>query len=229
MHASIRSGSRRSAHEVTAIVLAAGRSSRMGSSKPLLRLRGRPLLELTLEAVSRSRVGQVVVVLGYQADQVRDEVRLARARVVVNPDFTEGLSSSIRTGVHAAGAAAAHLFVLGDEPFVSQATYEAILDAWVREGPPLVIPRYRGRRGNPVLVDRSLAAEVATLSGDTGVRALFPRHAEDLRWVEVDDPGILVDLDRPDQVRVIETGLERGRPMKDILSDLAARSSEGRR
>jgi len=200
----------------------------MGTPKPLIRISGRPLLELTLDAISRSDVAEVVVVLGHEADLVRKEVFFGDARVVVNPDYAQGLSTSIRAGVRAAGAAAAYLFVLADEPFVSPTTYDAILHAWRPHGPRLVIPIYRGLRGNPVLVDASLVSEMETLSGDTGFRALFPAHAGDIRTVDVDDPGILVDLDHPDQLSALEEGIKSGRPMKETLARLVGNDPERR-
>jgi molybdenum cofactor cytidylyltransferase len=211
---------------VVAIVLAAGRSSRMGSPKPLLRVAGRPLLQLTLDGVPQSQLAQVVVVLGQEALRVRKEVSFGRARVVVNPDYAQGLSTSIRAGVRAAGTAAGYLFVLGDKPFVSPATYDAILRAWRPHGPQLVIPRYRGQRGNPVLVDGDLVSEMEVLTGDAGFRALFLQHAEETLALDVDDPGILVDFDLPGQLRILEDGLRSGRPIKEILAQLAADVAE---
>lgn len=212
--------------DIVAIVLAAGRSSRMGSPKPLMRLRDRPLLGLTLEALAQARTSRVVVVLGHEADRVKEAVPFGGASVVVNAEYAQGLSTSVRAGIRAAGPASAYLFVLGDEPFVLPATYEALLRAWRPNGPRLVIPTYRGRRGNPVLVDGSLASEMEALTGDVGVRALFSRHATDTLALKVDDPAILVDLDRPDQVRTIEAGLDQGRPLKELLVQLATDTAD---
>ena len=114
---------------VSAIVLAAGESARMGRPKPLVPLSGRPLLSHVMSAVRGSRAGDVVVVLGHEAERVRREVPLDGARVVVNSRFAEGMSTSIRAGVNAvAPTSRAFLIVLGDEPLVTSATLDALID-----------------------------------------------------------------------------------------------------
>ncbi len=223
MRAPPQRGRTRTTSRVSAIVLAAGRSLRMGLPKPLVRVDGQPLLERVLATLAGAQVSEIVIVLGHEASLVKREIRLGNARVVVNPDYLEGMSTSIRTGLHAADpSAAAYLIVLGDQPFVASTTLDALVRAWRRRGNPIVIPSFRGRRGNPVLVDRLVAPEIDSITGDLGFRALFAKHAAELFELAVDDPGILFDVDTADQVSSLERKLGDGVPLKQALTDLVA-------
>ena len=207
---------------VSAIVLAAGESARMGRPKPLVPLAGRPLLSHVLSSVRGSRVAEVVVVLGHEAERVRREVPLDGARVIVNPRFAEGMSTSIRAGVRAAAPASrAFLLVLGDEPLVASATLDALIDRWTVTGAKILIPTFHGTRGNPVLLDRSLAAEVEAIAGDQGCRAMFPDHADEIAEVAVEDPGVLIDVDTEEQVARVDAALESGEPLEVIADRIA--------
>lgn len=204
---------------IAAVILAAGTSTRMGRPKPLLHLRGRPLLDYALDAVREASVAQTVVVLGAAAERIRAAVPMADVEVVHNPEYEVGLSTSLRAGVAAARDADAFLFVLGDQPFVSSQTIDRIVRSWESGGTGILIPTFRGRRGNPVLVDRSIAREVETLRGDAGFRSLFAEHAADVREIPVDDPGVLVDLDTPEQVEALDHLLASGRPLWPVLEE----------
>jgi molybdenum cofactor cytidylyltransferase len=203
---------------ISAIVLAAGTSSRMGMPKPLVLLGGRPLLHHVLQTVRGSDVDDIVVVLGPNADQVRDAVALDRTRTVVNDAYEDGMSTSIRAGVRAAESKAEGLLiVLGDQPFVASKTLDELIAR--KDGSPakILIPTYRGRRGNPVLLDGSLSREAESTTGDVGCRALFDRHAGEILEVPVDDPGILVDLDTPEQVALANEVLRSGRSIESMV------------
>ncbi len=220
-----RAGRARTAPWVSAIVLAAGVSRRMGASKPLASLFGRPLLEHVVENLAGSRVREVVVVLGHASDRVQREVDLGSARVVVNADYREGMSTSIRAGLRAADpSAGAYLMVLGDQPFVAAATVDALVVAWVRHPTPIVIPTFRARRGNPVLVDRVLVAAMDSVTGDRGFRALFGSRARDILEVPVKDPGILFDVDTAEDVRSLEAKVAEGLTLRAALTELVTRT-----
>jgi len=195
---------------ISAIVLAAGMSSRMGEPKALLPLGGEPMLARVLSTVRRSRAGETVVVLGFGADRVRKGVDLDTTTTVINPDFARGMSSSIRAALCAARPdAGGFLIVLGDQPFVSSATLDALIERHEASGAKILVPTVQGVRGNPVLVDRSLSGEMERIVGDIGCRAMFGRHGDDLVEVPVDDPGILVDIDTPEEYRRAAEALER--------------------
>lgn len=207
---------------VSAIVLAAGRSSRMGRPKALLPIGGEPMIARTLAAVSRSHVDEVVLVLGHEAEAVRRALPPGGMTVVVNPEWEAGISASIRAGIRAAKpTTTAYLIVLGDVPFVSPATINGLLRRWEGGRPTTIhVPTYRGARGNPVLLARSLAAELEALTGDVGARAIFDRHVGDLREVPVDDAAILLDVDTPEDLAAIEEGFASGREPTAVVAGL---------
>jgi molybdenum cofactor cytidylyltransferase len=187
---------------VSAIVLAAGASSRMGSQKQLLRLGSKSLLEHTIGHVQASRVDEIIVVLGSAAEAIRPNIPAAtNIKVVVNEDFAAGMGSSLNRGLaELSPQSDATLVVLADQPLVKAATINRLIDEYQRHKPQILIPLYRGFRGNPVLLDRSVFPEIARLKGDTGCRAIFGDHLENISKVEVEDPGILLDADRPEDL-----------------------------
>lgn len=197
---------------VSAVVLAAGRSTRMGEAKQLLRLGGRSMLEKTLENVRASGFNEVVLVLGFGAEAIRREVRnslLDGVRVVVNEHYVSGMAGSLRVGLAAVSSAMdAALIVLADQPFVRAETMARIIEAYRESGSKVVVPRYRGQRGNPVLLDRSLFPEAMSLEGDVGCRAIFAKHSDEMAYVEVDDPAILMDIDTREDYERLRGGGE---------------------
>jgi molybdenum cofactor cytidylyltransferase len=189
----------RSSSRVGAVVLAAGRSTRMGEPKQLLRVGEQTVLERTLSNVRGSGVDEIVLVLGFLADRIRHEVSpalLEGVRVVENPEHAEGMAGSVRIGLSAltpqTGAA---LFVLADQPFVRSVTLDRIIERYRSSDAGIVVPFYKGQRGNPVLLDRAIFPDAIELEGDVGFRAIFARHADSIVPVEVEDEGVLLDLD----------------------------------
>ncbi len=209
---------------MTALVLAAGTSSRMGRPKPLVPILGRPLLARVLETVRSIDPAETVVVLGADAERVRAGVDLRKATVVVNPEFAEGMGSSLRHGAEAAASSKGPLLVvLGDQPFVEPATLEALIQRHAAGQAKVLIPTFEGVRGNPVLLDHAVIPELGSLHGDIGCRALFPGHAADLVEVPVTDPGILIDVDTPDELtRLEETLRGSSSPTPSALRPLVA-------
>jgi molybdenum cofactor cytidylyltransferase len=181
---------------VSAVVLAAGNSTRMGSVKQLLRLGENTLLETVLDNIRASQVGEMVVVLGGSAQLIQQQINLDDARVVINEEYQQGMGTSLRAGVSGVDSSSeAALIVLADQPFVRPDTIDHLLDCYQAQSHPVVIPVYKGYRGNPALLDRSLFPEVMTLSGDMGFRAILGRHTNEILKVPVDDVGVLIDVD----------------------------------
>ena len=184
---------------IGAIVLAAGRSERMGQAKQLLRLQGRSLLAHSLASVLRTEADPVVLVLGFAAEQIRRETPaelLDKVMIVINASHAGGMSSSLRAGLAALGPQAdASLIILADQPFVKPETMCAMIQAYRESSADIVVPRYQARRGNPVLLDRAVFPEAMNLKGDMGFRAIFGNHGASLIAVDVDDEGVVVDID----------------------------------
>lgn len=181
---------------IAAVILAAGMSSRMGGAKQLLRLGEHTLLEHVLENVRTSRVGDIVLVLGHAAETIRKSIDAKNLNIVVNDAYREGMGSSLRTGVSALPAEIdAAFIVLADQPFVRPGTLRLLMDRYRESNAQIVIPTYKGFRGNPVLLDRSVFPDVMALTGDIGCRAIFGNHLEGIVKVPVEDLGILLDVD----------------------------------
>src|SRR5262245_9619753 len=186
----------RESSRVSAIVLAAGMSRRMGATKQLLRAGERTLLEHTLHTVRQSHADEIILVLALGEKRILVSIPTIGLKVVVNEAYQEGMGSSLRAGISMIDPQAqAALIMLADQPFVLPATLDQLIDHHQNFRPQIVIPIYKGFRGNPVLLDRSVFAEVASLKGDIGCRAIFGEHTENIARVAVDDPGILLDVD----------------------------------
>jgi molybdenum cofactor cytidylyltransferase len=184
---------------VAAIILAAGKSTRMGEPKQLLRLGERTVLERTLENVRAAGVEEIVLVLGSSAATIQRQLPSSTfegIKVVVNQAWGQGMASSLREGLAALSPQIdGALIVLADQPFLRPATLDQIVDRYRLANAQIVIPMYKGSRGNPVLLDRSVFADVMALDGDVGCRAIFGGHVEGIVKVEVEDVGILLDID----------------------------------
>jgi len=186
---------------IAAIVLAAGASARMGRPKLLLPYHGVPLLRRAVETAFRGGCGDVVVVLGADPEQYLPILAGTSARPVHNPDFTQGLSSSIRAGIEAVpeGAVAA-VIMLADQPLIDEGVIHRLIETYRTSGMKIVACTYGGVHGVPVLFDRALFLELLVLEGDQGARqvmATYPRH---VGTVEIPLEAA-ADIDTPDDAR----------------------------
>lgn len=185
---------------ITAIVLAAGRSQRMGAvNKLLLPLRGQPLLLHVLDALAAAGMHQRLVVTGHDAAAVEAALAGRPEHLVANPDYAAGMATSLRTGVEAAPSdSTGFLICLGDMPHVQPTTIRHLVDASESAGrEEIVVPSHEGHDGHPVLFPARLRTALLALDGDRGARGLLQAEADRLLRVEVDDAGILQDIDTP--------------------------------
>jgi molybdenum cofactor cytidylyltransferase len=184
---------------VGAIILAAGKSTRMGEPKQLLRLGQSTVLERTLENIRGAGLDEIVLVLGSSAEAIRQHLPASAFEaltVVVNEGYDQGMAGSLREGLSVVHPQIdAVLIVLADQPFIRPETLDQIVDRYRRSKAQIVIPTYKGSRGNPVLLDRSVFPEIEALNGDIGCRAIFGSHSDGIVKVEVEDNGILLDID----------------------------------
>ena len=194
---------------VAAIVLAAGRASRMGRNKLIAELDGEPIVRRTVAAVLASRARPVVVVTGHEAAAVRDALVGLDVVFVHNPSYADGMSTSLRAGLLAVGPADAALICLGDMPRLAGHHLDAVIAAHQGDE-TIVVPTFERKRGNPVLWPRRYFAEMAALAGDVGARALIERHAEHVLLLPIDDPAILVDVDTPAALAALRDGGDGG-------------------
>jgi molybdenum cofactor cytidylyltransferase len=209
---------------VAAIVLAAGRSTRMGPENKLLAdLGGKPMVRHVVEAALASTARPVLVVTGHQAAQVADALAGLDVTLVANPAYATGLASSLKAGIRAVPAACdGALILLGDMPRVAPGHIERLIAALAAEPESIIVPVHDGQRGNPVLWPRRYFSELLQLEGDAGARRLFAAHPGAVREVAAADDAILSDIDTPEALLRIRGSVEAP---AHPLSPLAGRGS----
>ncbi len=195
----LRTGNNNALPLISCVILAAGRSLRMGKNKLTLRWKDITVLEQTLVEAARSGADEIIVVTG-PGQELHERIRKRGGRPVINPDYAAGLSGSVVKGMNAVNPQSQGvIFAPADQPQVGSNVYTALKEKHAESLPPCVYPSYRKTRGNPVLFDRLTWPELINLSGDRGARLLIKKFAgKDPVAVEVETPEILFDLDSPD-------------------------------
>jgi molybdenum cofactor cytidylyltransferase len=196
--------------KVSGIILAAGKAERMDKAKQLLPFRGTTILGQVSKNALDSSLHEIIVVLGYAAEKIRQVTDFGHAQIVINPDYADGQSASLKAGLSGiSDESVAALFLLGDQPLIGADVIDAILEVYRNAPAPIVIPTYSGTRGNPVLIDRALFPRIKSLRGDVGARFLFDEYADQLLEIEMGDEYLAFDVDTPDDyARLIETERE---------------------
>jgi molybdenum cofactor cytidylyltransferase len=181
---------------VAGVILAAGMSTRMGQLKQLLPLGGRAAIEWIAEVVGR-RLDEVVVVLGHRAEEIAPILAAYPVRWVVNADYQTGMLSSVQCGLRAVDRTADYLICLGDQPRLSGAVVEQVLQGRKQVGEGIIIPTAKGERGHPVLIRNAYRAKILALPPDVGLNAVTRGHPEDTCELPVAEDAILTDMDTP--------------------------------
>jgi molybdenum cofactor cytidylyltransferase len=194
---------------VSAIILAAGRSTRMGGPNKLLaELGGKTLVRIVAEQALASKATSVIVVTGHQAEQVEKALRGLNVTFVHNADFAEGLASSVKAGVAAVPQNAdGAVICLGDMPLIDAHLIDRLIEAFAPDSGNLIaVPVSDSRRGNPVLWSRRFFNELMTLDGDIGARHLIAKHGEAVAEVPVDGHAAFLDIDTPQALEAAQRG-----------------------
>jgi molybdenum cofactor cytidylyltransferase len=176
---------------ITALILAAGDSSRMGSPKALLMYRSETFLDRLIKACEQV-CGDVVVVLGRHAGEIRAGIR-SKARFVENPDPDRGQMSSLQWGLAEISGAA--MFVPVDLPAVESSTIRKLVEAFEADAPLIAVPRFEGKHGHPVCIARPVIEELLASPESAQTRDVIRRHRAETLYIDVDDPAILRDID----------------------------------
>jgi molybdenum cofactor cytidylyltransferase len=184
------------------VVLAAGGSSRFGSPKQLARWQGQTFIERAVDTALAAAAGQpVVVVLGAEIEQSRALLKDKPIEIIINHRWGQGQSTSMQAGLAALpGHVGSAIFVLVDLPQLTPDVLTALIDRHRQTLAPIVWPEFEGQRGNPVLFDRALFPELKQIRGDTGGRALIKMYAAQAERVAVENPAVLQDFDRPEDL-----------------------------
>jgi molybdenum cofactor cytidylyltransferase len=197
---------------VAAVVLAAGRSTRMGAiNKMLAEIGGKPLVRIAVEQAIASRAKPVIVVTGHQHEKVEAALKDLPVRLVRNPDYAEGLGTSLKTGIAAVPENADGAIVcLGDMPQVDAALIDRLVAAFDPErGALVIVPSIIGRRGNPVVWSRRFFHDLMSIQGDIGARHLIGAYAEAVVEIPVVGAAALIDVDTPESLSAVKAEIER--------------------
>ena len=187
---------------VSAILLGAGESKRMGRDKLMLPWGKRTVLEHCLEVLLRSETREVVVVVRSRSEEFEDRINKhpvfmrKKIKVVVNSDYPEGMSSSIRKGLRFVDPGSAGVLIaLGDQPLLKANTINALIHAFIHGKRKIAIPSYHNKRGNPVLFDRGYIRGLMRLRGDTGGRSIIENHPDEVVRVRTRSEAVVRDVD----------------------------------
>ena len=189
---------------ISAILLAAGESKRMGRPKQMLEWQGKTFLLHVLENLINSDVDEIILVLGHEAEQIRKSLPECQIKIVINPDYKKGMSSSLRHGLLAMDPRSeAFLVLLADQPGIGPEIINSLIQDFQRTNPRpgIVRPVYRGLLGHPVLIGIKYLQEALQLQGDVGARQILINHHKDIWEVEVDQDVVLKDIDTPEEYR----------------------------
>jgi molybdenum cofactor cytidylyltransferase len=195
---------------VAAVILAAGRSTRMGQNKMLAEIGGEALIRKTARSVLMSRCRPAILVVGNEPEKVRDAVLGLDLAIVTNPNFAEGLSTSLAAGIAAVPPdASGALICLGDMPLIGSGIADALIGCLERTpAAGAVVPAHGGEWGNPVLIARKLFPEIAKLEGDAGARKIL-RGRDDVLVLDTEDASVLIDADTPQDLAKLQQELDR--------------------
>jgi len=183
------------AANTSTILLAAGMARRMGALKQLLPLGGSTLLGITLDNILAVRTGQVIVVIGASAEQTRLIAEKPGVEVVDNTQYRQGMSTSLRKGLEAVEPRYGLIMVaLADQPLTLTRTYARLISRAADSPKGIALPVYKGQRGNPILFKSSYMSRLNQLEGDAGGRELLKLYPEDILEIEVEDPGVITNI-----------------------------------
>lgn len=200
---------------IAAVILAAGLSRRLGQPKLLLPFEGRGLIRHTAEQVIAAGDGQweeVMVVLGHEAEKIRQELEGLTVRAVFNPRFERGMSASLVAGLQAVPPQAEGAMIfLGDQPLVSSEVIRSMLAVLGKSRRPIIVPAYDGVNGNPVLFSRSLFSELMTVEGDKGGRDVVRRDPNRVETVPFPSHLAPRDVDTWEDYESLQASVRRTR------------------
>jgi molybdenum cofactor cytidylyltransferase len=181
--------------EVSAILLAAGRSERMGAFKPLLRFGNTTVIESCINYLRTGGIREIVVVVGHRSEEIKQRLEGTQVTFVTNPEPDSEMSASIARGIQRLSSSAqATLIALTDQPAIPSSIVGVLTAQW-RKGHRIVKPEFQGRGGHPVLIDLCFSRELLSLDSQEGLKAFFRAHHDEVRRVSVTSPFIARDMD----------------------------------
>lgn len=192
---------------IVAVILAAGESSRMGRPKALLPIQGVSFIEKIVRALNTAKIARIIVVLGHEAEEMRRQIGALPVTILVNEDYKKGQLSSLIAAIRNLEASEdaqgvdGVLVHLVDHPYISAGLVNVMVDKFYAAKKSIVIPRYQGRRGHPVIFSRSLFAELSAAPLEQGAKAVVHAHRDDTLEFDTEEEGVTIDIDTPEAYR----------------------------
>ena len=189
---------------IAAVILSAGESSRMGQPKALLSIGGQTFIERIVDALRKAGLQNIIVVLGHDAEAMRQKIAHLPVTILVNPDYKKGQLSSLRVAIRyllpndRCGGLLVHLV---DHPYIEAALVNLLIERFEDSGKLIAVPRFHGKRGHPVIFARSLFDELLNAPEDQGAKAVVNAHRDETLEIETEDEGITLDIDTPELYR----------------------------
>jgi len=189
---------------IAAVILSAGESSRMGRPKALLPIDGQTFIEKIIGALRQAGLENIIVILGYDAEAMRQKITHLPVTILVNPDYRKGQLSSLRVAIRhllANDRCSGLLVHLVDHPYIDAALVNLLIERFDGSGKLIAVPRFHGKRGHPVIFARSLFDELLNAPEDQGAKAVVNAHRDETLEIETEDEGITLDIDTPELYR----------------------------
>ena len=189
---------------IVAVVLSAGESSRMGQPKALLPIDGETFIERIIGALKKTSVAKIIVILGHNAVEMKARLEHLPVEILINPDYKLGQLSSLQSAVRyleKEPGCDGMLVHLVDHPYIDAKLAETMIERFSTSGKLIVVPRYNGKRGHPVIFSRKLFGELLAAPIDQGAKAVVNAHRDQTLEVDTDDVGVTLDIDTPELYR----------------------------
>jgi molybdenum cofactor cytidylyltransferase len=189
---------------IAAVILSAGESSRMGRPKALLPIGSQTFIEKIVKALREAGLQNIIVILGHDAEAMRQKITHLPVTILVNPDYRKGQLSSLRVAIRhllANDRCSGLLVHLVDHPYIDAALVNLLIEGLEDSGKLIAVPRFHGKRGHPVIFARSLFNELLNAPEDQGAKAVVNAHRDETLEIETEDKGITLDIDTPELYR----------------------------
>jgi molybdenum cofactor cytidylyltransferase len=191
---------------IVAVILSAGESSRMGRPKALLPIDGVRFVEKIVSTLKSTDVGNIIVVLGHNAEAIRRKISDLPVTILINHDYKQGQLSSLQVAIRhlesSGGPVDGILVHLVDHPYIEAKLVNLMIDRFYETKKLIVVPRFQDRRGHPVIFARALFSELLAAGTDQGAKPVVHAHRDDTLEIDTDDKGVLIDIDTPEEYRL---------------------------
>jgi molybdenum cofactor cytidylyltransferase len=192
---------------IVAVILSAGESSRMGHPKALLPIDGVRFVEKIVATLKSTDVGSIIVVLGHNAEEIRQKISDLPVTILINHDYKQGQLSSLQAAIRhlessSEGSSVDGILVhLVDHPYISAGLVNLMINRFYETKKLIVVPRFQGRRGHPVIFSRALFSELLAAGLDQGAKPVVHAHRDETLEIDTEDRGVLIDIDTPEEYR----------------------------